>query len=1159
MNSAKHLSERIKVLIVVGLFFVSQIGFASRSAPDSVTERWFDQNGEEIKTALNGRVTYDKNAAANPDDPVYEYDSNDNITKITYPDGTYVTREYNGPNGEMTKEVNEGGITTTYAYDSEGNLTNKVEAEGASCARETHYTYDANGNMLSSEIMNPSGTNHEIRFTYDASGRVLTQTDAMGNVTTNSYDKYGNMVQSTVYSPQSTVLKSKTYIFDALDRVVGEQDETGNIITNTYDLAGNLIRRDVLNAMRSTLSAVVYQYDSENRPVASTNELGLTTRTVYDSDGHVIEKSDIAGRTIKYEYNLKNKVICEIRAEGTYSFEYDEQDRMTRQVDPHGLETRWEYSGDTENPLKIIYPTFTREYTYDARNRVTQVDDLVNGTIRSTLYALDSLGRVISQTDPLGRTTRYEYDTLGRKTAEVNALNATNRFEYDVFGNMTKLTDAKGNETRYEYDLAGNLVKKTYADNSHVAYTYDAQNRLIEKIDAKGQKTTYAYDAQGLLVTNLFYNAAQTLVKTVTYGYDAKGRMTSWDDGTYSGTYGYDEPNRIMTATVNYGAFSKSYTYRYDLAGRKTSFTYPSPTPQHSDAPTLSFSYDVQGHLVGMTIPGEGTVSYSYGLQANSLQPMLLSSVLPGGAQKSFTYDSMSTVISNSAVDPAGNPVMTRAYSRQLTGNILAQETEQGYYSYQYDMIDQLTNVAVNAYSGPSGIATNESFAYDAMGNRAGYLQGTNSFTYAANTLNQYSSIENRQSEIENYEYDQNGNQLVHYRALFDGSIITNHLAWDIENRLVSISNQQGDVANYSYDPFGRRLSKVFNGVTNYYLYADEGLVAEYDGEGNMTREYGWTPGSLWMNNLVFMKMHSGGSTNYYYALNDHLGSLQKLITANGSVVWSMAQDAFGRAVVSSDSTIICNLRFSSQYYDAEFGLNYNDQRYFDPVNARYLSQDSIEEKGGYNLYAFLQNNSINAVDLYGNKRSGIFVWWSDTRPMSSDVLKRARCILSKMNLSVQARLAFYGGGCASFVTGIPSDMDVNGQEFFGTIYINSTLLSGLDCKDTATYMKFLATLMHEMTHYYYLFTGEIVGDITGREAGLAYAIQHEIEAEVMRLTANNITKSVSCCRVNDGAQTKVFRNPFADILNECGEPCGQCPEGYIETSVKPLLGRMQK
>jgi large repetitive protein len=36
-------------------------------------------------------------------------------------------------------------------------------------------------------------------------------------------------------------------------------------------------------------------------------------------------------------------------------------------------------------------------------------------------------------------------------------------------------------------------------------------------------------------------------------------------------------------------------------------------------------------------------------------------------------------------------------------------------------------------------------------------------------------------------------------------------------------------ISNYYYDPFGRRLWKEVAGIKTYFVYADEGLVAEAD------------------------------------------------------------------------------------------------------------------------------------------------------------------------------------------------------------------------------------------------------------------------------------------------------------------------------------------
>ena len=60
------------------------------------------------------------------------------------------------------------------------------------------------------------------------------------------------------------------------------------------------------------------------------------------------------------------------------------------------------------------------------------------------------------------------------------------------------------------------------------------------------------------------------------------------------------------------------------------------------------------------------------------------------------------------------------------------------------------------------------------------------------------------------------------------------------------------------------------------------------------------------------------------------------------------------------------NLRFPGQYYNAETGLHYNWNRYYDPETGRYLSPDPIGLDGGLNLYAYVENDPVNWSDPEG-------------------------------------------------------------------------------------------------------------------------------------------------------------------------------------------------
>jgi RHS repeat-associated protein len=168
-------------------------------------------------------------------------------------------------------------------------------------------------------------------------------------------------------------------------------------------------------------------------------------------------------------------------------------------------------------------------------------------------------------------------------------------------------------------------------------------------------------------------------------------------------------------------------------------------------------------------------------------------------------------------------------------------------------------------------------------------------------------------------------------------------------------------IATYYYDPFGRRLWKEVSGVRTYFLYADEGLIGEYDNSGNEIKAYGYKPSSTWTTDPLFMKIGS----QYYFYQNDHLGSPQKLTAVNGAVVCSAKYSSFGKEEVDLES-VTNNLRFAGQYYDGETGLHYNWQRYYDPAIGRYLRADPIGLDSGITLYAYAQNNPLIKIDPLG-------------------------------------------------------------------------------------------------------------------------------------------------------------------------------------------------
>ena len=80
-------------------------------------------------------------------------------------------------------------------------------------------------------------------------------------------------------------------------------------------------------------------------------------------------------------------------------------------------------------------------------------------------------------------------------------------------------------------------------------------------------------------------------------------------------------------------------------------------------------------------------------------------------------------------------------------------------------------------------------------------------------------------------------------------------------------------------------------------------------------------------------------------------------------MAWAATYDSFGNVQIDFKE-VTNNLRFPGQYYDAETGLHYNLNRYYDPNTGRYLSTDPSWT--GLNLYAYVFNNPLSWIDPLG-------------------------------------------------------------------------------------------------------------------------------------------------------------------------------------------------
>ncbi|WP_024176743.1 RHS repeat domain-containing protein, partial [Escherichia coli] len=98
----------------------------------------------------------------------------------------------------------------------------------------------------------------------------------------------------------------------------------------------------------------------------------------------------------------------------------------------------------------------------------------------------------------------------------------------------------------------------------------------------------------------------------------------------------------------------------------------------------------------------------------------------------------------------------------------------------------------------------------------------------------------------------------------------------------------------------------------------------------------------------------------------DHRGLPLALISAEGATEWCAEYDEWGNLLNEENPHQLQQLiRLPGQQYDEESGLYYNRHRYYDPLHGRYITQDPIGLKGGWNFYQYPLNPVIN-VDPQG-------------------------------------------------------------------------------------------------------------------------------------------------------------------------------------------------
>lgn len=882
------------------------------SITDPVSKGWYTEyvNGflAAIIDPINRRADFTYQSGTGnllrADGPVtlagMQYDSSSRVTSYRDAAGTW--------------NITYGGAGTVYRVRSP-----VVRADGADVRLDTTYrslqglTVPESGTSLAGSWAPP----------VPADEVFIAETDPLEHTTRFALDRYGNI----------------TKVIDNLNRSrVNFYNENG-----LPELVSNGVQE------------IAYAWSSRGHLLAQTVNGTLVYSASYVGDELEYEMTGGEGRW--YSYGPRGELTRSWTGTREDSFrtgttyEYNANYFMIAANGPAGERTEWSYDNSWQNVSQVSHVRedgvrLTQSFTYDSAGRIHVATNALGQTITTTW---DALNRQVTVTDMMQRSVRYTYSGP-HLTGVTDQSNKTYGYAYNALGWLVSERFPEDNTSRsYSYNKDGQVLSVTNRVGQTVMSTYDNAHRLLTRI-ADGVTTTVEYvDEKTVLLTN--NETKMTIARHPHVGGLELVRATlggpqgirHYEIGTvYDQDAGWAAKGIDVRLYQNGSLLRPPESIRYTYDPRPIDTTLGSAISiQDLSGRTTTLGYDPSGRHVRTTFPN-GVTQYNWYFKEGDLSGRTFStSALNQELGANYAYDHLGRLTERTSVS-----MNTR-------------------WAYEYDYQGQLTAYSNQQKGTPPGCDPSQSdcdpiwlpgpyetYAYDAVGNRtdsgAALIPGSNRYR----TFDGYGVVSGGNAGM---TYDAEGNLTRKYKPGFE-----QQLTWNALGQLASVTTN-GVTVTYGYSPTGRRVRRTQGGQTTYYIYHNDELLMELDGNGNPINGYTHMPG---IDMPLSVKVGGDSSFAYYYTM-EQPGHVSALLNTNGGIAARLKYAPFGR-IESSTGSVSQSLKFMARELDATTGLYYVRARWYDPSLARFISSDPIGLAGGINTYAYVGNAPMDARDPSG-------------------------------------------------------------------------------------------------------------------------------------------------------------------------------------------------
>jgi RHS repeat-associated protein len=514
------------------------------------------------------------------------------------PDGTSrVTGVTYNPLGQVTTRTDPVGRTTTYAFDPSNN-TDLLKVTQSDSAGDSEVVYKASNYNAAHEpqtVTDASG--QQTTYTYNKFGQVLTVTNALGQVTTYNYNSSHQLLNIVDANGQTflkfaydtfgrvhTVTDSETYTrtigYDNLNRVTSITYPDGTSDVTNYD------RLDIGSTVDRLNHQTTLVHDANRRLKKVTDANGVVTQYGYDNAGRMTSFQDGRNNTTTWQIDAEGRVATKSYPSGQgYTLVYDSAGRESTRTDTVGqTRTITYYADDTLKKLSYsANNTDPQNFKYDALYpRVVQVVDQASQAQTNFAYVpagTNGAGRLQSETysapqalpisyayDELGRVStrivgsfneNWRYDKLGRVKADINALG---EFDYTYLGETSQpQTEALANaKWATQWTWANNLNDRMLHGITHTLSPGSAAARMnwLQQLAIwMGWSSGDSSPAAAPLA------AADSISYTT-----QTGQITGRTEGLDTWSYGYDATDRLISAPYGGSGAGQGAQYTYNAS-----------------------------------------------------------------------------------------------------------------------------------------------------------------------------------------------------------------------------------------------------------------------------------------------------------------------------------------------------------------------------------------------------------------------------------------------------------------------------------------------------------------------------------------------------------------------------------------------------------------